>query len=172
LFGYGVDAVIANRLLPDSVSDPWFDQWKQLHAQHLATIESGFAPVPVLRADLSDTEVVGFDRLRTFGEQLYGQHDPAAVLHHARPMSVKRHGTTQVLALELPFADHDDLEVGRHGDELLVRVGPHRRAIMLPDSLRRRRVVSAKLRDGSLRVAFAEGTMGSTDHETAAAEAR
>ncbi|MBV9952858.1 MAG: ArsA family ATPase, partial [Acidimicrobiia bacterium] len=29
LFGYRVDAVIANRLLPESVSDPWFAAWKQ-----------------------------------------------------------------------------------------------------------------------------------------------
>src|SRR2546430_291159 len=28
LFGYRVDAVIANRLLPDEVTDPWFDAWK------------------------------------------------------------------------------------------------------------------------------------------------
>jgi len=163
LYGYGVDAVIANRLLPDTVSDPWFDQWKKLHAEHLATIEIGFAPVPVLRAELADTELVGFDRLRTFGAELYGDADPAALLHRSRPMTVKRHGNHHVLVLDLPFADHDDLEVGRHGDELLVRVGPHRRAIMLPDSLRRRPVASATLRDGSLRVTFAEGTVGAAD---------
>jgi arsenite-transporting ATPase len=28
LFGYHVDAVIANRLLPDAVTDPWFKAWK------------------------------------------------------------------------------------------------------------------------------------------------
>jgi arsenite-transporting ATPase len=172
LYGYGVDAVIANRLLPDTVSDPWFDRWKKLHAEHLATIEAGFAPVPVLRAELADTELVGFDRLRTFGAELYGDRDPAALLHRSRPMAVKRHGSHHVLVLDLPFADHDDLEVGRHGDELLVRVGPHRRAIMLPDSLRRRRVASATLRDGSLRVTFAEGTAGPADRDAATAEAR
>ena len=32
LFGYRVDAVIANRLLPDDVTDPWFDRWRVLHA--------------------------------------------------------------------------------------------------------------------------------------------
>src|SRR5437879_5127524 len=33
LFGYRVDAVIANRLLPDDVTDPWFDRWRVLHAE-------------------------------------------------------------------------------------------------------------------------------------------
>src|SRR5207248_8044528 len=47
LFGYRVDAVVANRLLPDEIVDPWFTAWKEAHAEHLATIEDGFAPVPV-----------------------------------------------------------------------------------------------------------------------------
>src|SRR5439155_21991778 len=56
LFGYRVDAVVANRLLPDAISDPWFKAWKDAHAEHLATIEDGFAPVPVLRAELAADE--------------------------------------------------------------------------------------------------------------------
>ncbi|HMC37591.1 MAG TPA: TRC40/GET3/ArsA family transport-energizing ATPase, partial [Actinomycetota bacterium] len=59
LFGYRVDAVIANRLLPDAVTDPWFKAWKETHAEHMATIEDGFAPLPVLRAELAPEELVG-----------------------------------------------------------------------------------------------------------------
>ena len=45
------------------------------------------------------------------------------------PLRVVRRGRTYVLSLALPFADRDDLEVGRRHDELFVRVGPYRRAI-------------------------------------------
>ncbi|MCA9516087.1 MAG: hypothetical protein KC635_14180, partial [Myxococcales bacterium] len=45
-------------------------------------------------------------------------------------------------------------ELGRRDDELLIRVGSHRRALLLPDSLRRRPVGAASLRDGKLRVTF------------------
>src|SRR5699024_893162 len=34
LFGYRVDAVVVNRLLPDAVTDPWFARWKTLQAEH------------------------------------------------------------------------------------------------------------------------------------------
>ena len=155
LFGYRVDAVVANRLLPDAVSDPWFDQWKAIHAAHLEEIDEQFAPLPVLRVDLVPHEPIGLDHLRTFGESLYGTTDPTAMLHDGDPLSVTRSRGAYVLKLELPFADRDDLEVGRHGDELLVRVGPYRRALLLPDSLRRREVTGARLRDGVLRVSFA-----------------
>ena len=154
LFGYGVDAVVANRLLPAAVSDPWFDRWKGLQAEHLATIDEGFSPLPVLRAELADRELVGVDELRRFGDALYADLDAAALLHAGDTMSVRAEGDRRELVLQLPFADRDELEVGRRDDELLVRIGPYRRAVVLPDSLRRRPVESAALRDGGLHVTF------------------
>ena len=154
LYGYRVDAVVANRLLSEEVSDPWFKAWKQTHAEHLATICEGFAPVPVLRATLASDELVGNDALDGFGAELYAGVDPAAVLHRNEPMRVEADGDVLALHISLPFADREELELGRNGAELLVRVGPHRRAIMLPDSLARRSIVEAKLADGDLAVRF------------------
>ena len=156
LFGYRVDAVIANRLLPAKISDPWFKAWQETHLEHLAAIEEGFAPVPVLRAELAEDELVGMDRLREFAAGLYGDLDPAAVLHEGEVLRVQRRGRWQVLAVKLPFADRDELELGRRDDELLIRVGPHRRALALPDSLRRRAVEDARLVNGWLEVRFGD----------------
>jgi arsenite-transporting ATPase len=161
LFGYGVDAVIANRLLPDEIDDPWFATWKKLHAEHVVAIEEGFAPLPVLRAELAADELVGVDRLRDFGAALYEGLDPAARLHAGEPLRAERRGAKYALTLQLPFVDHDDVDLGRHGDELLVRVGPYRRSILLPDSLRRRKVAGAKLADGTLTVLFEGARNGS-----------
>jgi arsenite-transporting ATPase len=154
LFGYGVDAVVANRLLPDAVSDPWFDEWKAVQATHLRAIEEGFAPLPVLTAQLAPTEVVGLEALRRFGEALYGEDDPTRARHSARPLTVERVDEGYELALDLPFASREDVDLGRRDDELLVRVGSYRRNLMLPDSLRRRAVAGATLRDDRLVVRF------------------
>lgn len=158
LYGYRVDAVIANRLLPEGISDPWFKAWKESHAEHLAAIEAGFAPLPVLRAELANDELVGIERLRAFADVVYGDLDPTGIMHQGELLRVEARGETFVLRLELPFADRDELEVGRRDDELLVRVGPHRRAIMLPDSLRRRKVAGATIVGSWLEVSFGEPT--------------
>jgi arsenite/tail-anchored protein-transporting ATPase len=163
LFGYRVDAVIANRLLPDEVTDPWFAQWRAAQAKHLDTIDRAFSPLPILKARLADDEIVGVDRLLRFAGEVYGGVDPLAVLHDHDPMGIVAEGDARVLVIELPFADRDDVDVGRRGDELLVSVGPYRRAIMLPDSLRRREVSAAKLRKGKLRITF-----GATDERSPA----
>ena len=165
LFGYRVDAVVANRLLPDAVTDPWFERWRALHAEHLSTIEASFAPLPVLKAELADDELVGLEKLRAFGARLYGERDPAASLHEGEPLRVTKRGRSYHLTLQLPFAEHDDLDVGRKDDELLVRVGPYRRALLLPDSLRRRPIASASLKQGKLRVVFEGGDPNDTAYE-------
>jgi arsenite-transporting ATPase len=148
--------VVANKLLPDGVQDPWFARWKAAHAEHLAAIERGFAPVPVLRVPLQPTEQVGLPALRHFADALYDDEDPTARFGTREPVAVRRRDDRLLLELELPFTDRDDLEVGRTGHELLVRVGPHRRALVLPDALRRRAVDGAELHDGTLTVIFGD----------------
>ena len=156
LYGYRVDAVIANRLLPEEVSDPWFKAWKETHAEHLSAICEGFAPTPVLRATLASTELIGNDALDEFGAELYAGLDPAAILYRDEPLRVDRDGAEYVLHISLPFVERDELEVGRHRGELLVRVGPQRRSIVLPDALSRRRVLGAALSAGTLAVRFGD----------------
>ncbi|MBX3314968.1 MAG: ArsA family ATPase [Actinobacteria bacterium] len=164
LFGYQVDAVVANRLLPEAVSDPWFAEWKARHAEHLAAIEEGFAPLPILRAELAGDEVVGVDALRAFGAALYAEVDPADRLTDGEPLRVERTASGYELVVDLPFADRDDVDLGRRDDELLITVGGHRRAVVLPDSLKRRPVGAASLRNGRLRVTFA-GEVGSSTRD-------
>ena len=154
LFGYRVDGVVANRLLSPEITDPWFDGWKQAQAEHLVVIEEGFAPVPILRVELAPNELVGVERLRVFANALYGGDDPSGLLFEGEPMTVERRGAAMVLRLALPGADKRDLDLAQHDDELLVRVGPYRRAIVLPESLRRRPVTAAKLVDGTLEIRF------------------
>lgn len=158
LFGYQVDAVVVNRVLPDEVSDPWFDQWRRSQSGHLAAVEEAFAGLPVLRAELAPDEVVGIPALGRMGSALWAGRDPAAAQVVGRPLRLEADGDDLVLSLELPNAERGEVEVDRLADELIVTVGPLRRTLVLPDSLRRREVGAAALRDGTLRVRFPAGT--------------
>jgi arsenite-transporting ATPase len=156
LFGYRVDAVIVNRLLPDEVTDPWFDHHRAAQADHLSLVEEGFAPIPVLRSELAEREPVGPDLLRQFAKALYGDVDPSSRLHDGEVLDVGRDGDGWVLTLSLPFTDRRDVSLVRRHDELIVSVGPYRRALLLPDSLRGRRVLDAAVKAGRLRVVFGD----------------
>jgi len=156
LFGYSVDAAIVNRILPDTVTDPYFDRWRQLQKQHLAEVEEGFGELALLELRLFDEEMVGVERLRTVGRELYGDRDPLARLSHVDPFRMESDPQTgdAVLSIAVPFADRSDVDVMRHDEELYVTVGSYRRSLVLPDSLRRREVTGARLSGGVLEVRF------------------
>ena len=59
LYGFTVDAVIVNRLLPDGVDDPFFDKWRRTQAQFLEEARRYFDPVPIWTLPLHDDQVVG-----------------------------------------------------------------------------------------------------------------
>ena len=154
LFGYAVDAAIVNRVLPEAISDPYFKRWKEIQDEHLGTINDSFADIATLRLRLFDEEMVGVPKLRLVGEELYGDLDPTKQLSDAKPFRVAEEDGKVVLVLSVPFVESGEVEVLRHGDELYITVGPYRRSMVLPDSLKRREVQRAKLGNGELRVTF------------------
>jgi arsenite/tail-anchored protein-transporting ATPase len=154
LFGYHVDAVIANRMLPDAIDDPWFKRWKESQSEHLDVIKEVFAPLPVLAAELAGEELVGARLLSAFAADLYDRHDAVARLADIEPLRVETVGETMVLSVHLPFTERQDVQLGRADGELFLTVGPHRRAVVLPDSLVRRDVSGARLEGDRLEVEF------------------
>ncbi len=155
LFGYGVDGVVVNRVLPDEVSDPYFAKWHTIQNRHLASVDSAFREVPRLRLRLFDDEMVGIDQLRTMADELYGGIDPIKGYTASSPFRVVDHDTDIVLEMKVPFIDKSELDVFRRGAELYVEVGPYRRSFVLPDSLQRRDVTRATLDGDVLQVVFA-----------------
>ncbi len=154
LFGYAVDAAVVNRIIPDAVTDPYFKRWREVQSEHLETVEGAFADLGLLKLRLFDEEMIGVDKLRLVGEELYGEDDPTDRLAESAPFSMRDEGDEVVLQISLPFVERTEVDVIRHHDEVIVTVGSYRRALVLPDSLRRRQIVGARLKEGMLDVRF------------------
>jgi arsenite-transporting ATPase len=154
LFGFPVDAIIANRVLPDQARSPYFDRWFEIQAGHLAAARQAFDPLPFFQAPLFDREVVGAALLDEFGRRVFGDTDPTAVLYQERPIEVKKEGKGYALYIRLPFVEKDRIQVWTRGDELVVQVDNQKRHLMLPRTLASRRLLGAAFTEQRLRVAF------------------
>jgi arsenite-transporting ATPase len=155
LFGYRVDAVVVNRIIPEEVADPYFGKWKDIQREHLETVRESFQPVPILEARLFDREMVGLGLLAEMGEEVYGQRDPMDILYHDEPLRVRKRGSSYVLSLRLPFTEKGELELFRKADELYLRVGTYKRNLVLPHSLQRLEVQEASFVEDRLEIRFA-----------------
>jgi arsenite-transporting ATPase len=154
LFGYRVDAVVVNRVYPPDVTDPYFGKWKDIQAEHLATVHESFEPVPILTARLFDREMVGVSLLREMGDEVYGELEASEILFRDDPIRVRKRGTGYVLTMRLPFASRDDMDIHRRGEELYVRVGSYKRNLILPQSLKRMTVREANFAGDHLEILF------------------
>src|SRR3954452_7964265 len=74
LYGYRVDAVLANRIIPPG--DPWRDRWAEAQEPQLTEVTESFAPLPVLRVPYQEAEPVGLEALVAVGREAYGERDP------------------------------------------------------------------------------------------------
>jgi arsenite-transporting ATPase len=81
LYGYRVDAVVANRVFPAAGADPWREGWVAAQARHLREIEESFAPLPVHLVPYLAREPVGVDALAEVAEAMYAQRGPAGGGH-------------------------------------------------------------------------------------------
>jgi len=153
LYGVATDAVLVNRLLPDVARDGFFAHWVAREREEMQALAGSFG-VPLLRAQLRAAEPIGVDALRALADEVYGERDPAALLHRGRPLRWRRVGAATVLEIDLPDVAKEEVEVAVHGEELHLRVRDARRTIALPASLVGRPVASARLHADVLTVRF------------------
>jgi arsenite/tail-anchored protein-transporting ATPase len=157
LYGYLTDAVVVNRVFPDALDGTYFGAWREVQAEQLALVESAFSPVPILRAPYFEQEVLGEAMLDRLADELFGGHDPTAVLHDRLAQELSMVDGRAELRLDLPFARKGDVALRKIGLELVVRVDGQKRTIVLPGALAGFRTTGASLREGSLVVAFEDG---------------
>jgi arsenite/tail-anchored protein-transporting ATPase len=152
LYDYGVDALVVNRLLPESVSDPYFARWHDAQARHMRTIEESFDPIPILTARLFDREMFGLEALGALAEDVFEHVEPLGVLFRGATHDIVKNGDGYDVVFHLPLAQKRNVDLSKKGAELLVKVGNYRRNILLPDALARLPAAGASFEGGSLKV--------------------
>jgi arsenite-transporting ATPase len=146
--------VVVNRVFPEEVEGGYFGAWRAVQREQLELVESGFSPVPVLRAPYFEQEVIGAGMLDRLGAELFAEEDGAAVLHDTIAQELSLDGDGARLRLDLPFAEKGDISLKKIGLELVVRVDGQKRTIILPPALAPYRPASASFTDGALEVSF------------------
>ena len=154
LFGYAVDLIIVNRVIPAAVEDPYFQKWKSIQESYLRLIEESFSPVPIFVAELANQEIVGRASLEKMADSVYRGKDPARLFFAQKPLQIEKEDGCFVLSLHLPFAEKSDLDIFQKGEELFVKVGPLKRNILLPRVLLSHTIRGAKFVEERLKITF------------------
>lgn len=156
LYNVATDMVVANRIIPDEVTDPFFQRWKENQQQYRHEIHENFRPLPVKEVPLYSEEMCGIAALERLKETLYADEDPAQVYYKETTLRVVQAGNQYSLEVYLPGIPKNQVELSKSGDELNIRIGNHRRNLVLPQALAALQPAGAKMEEDYLKIRFAE----------------
>lgn len=156
LYNVATDMVVANRIIPDQVTDPFFQRWKENQQQYRQEIHDNFHPLPVKEVPLYSEEMCGLAALDRLKETLYADEDPAQVYYKETTLRVVQEQSQYSLEVYLPGIAKDKVELSKSGDELNIRIGNHRRNLVLPQALAALQPAGAKMEEDYLKIRFAD----------------
>jgi arsenite-transporting ATPase len=156
LFGYPIDAVVLNQVLPATADEGiYLGAMREQQQRYIRWVEDSFSPLPILRAERAAQEVIGPEALSRLASQIFGATDPTTVLHRGPTQVIEPAGDGYLLRIPMPNVEAPRLAMSKKGDELYVEIGNIRREIALPRVLAPLDAAGATLRDGFLEIRFA-----------------
>jgi len=158
LYNVATDLVVANRIIPDQVTDPFFQRWKENQQQYRQEIHENFHPLPVKEVPLYSEEMCGLAALDRLKETLYQDEDPTQVYYKETTLRVVQDRNQYSLELYLPGITKDHIQLSKTGDELNITIGNHRRNLVLPQALAALQPSGAKMEEDYLKIRFSDTT--------------
>ncbi|MFE1880622.1 ArsA family ATPase [Streptomyces diastatochromogenes] len=148
LRGLRTEALIANRVLPETAPDTWL---AGLLAQQRKALAEWAEPYNLHTVPHLGRDPHGTDDLHALA--VPGVNPVSAPAEWPVADCLADDGVL-VWHIPLPGAIRAELDLIRRGDELVITAGPFRRIVPLPSALRRCTVAGAALREGELRIRF------------------
>lgn len=154
LYGYFTELIVTNRVLPATVTDPYFRAWQEGERHYQEVIHQVFSPVPIRPIPLMEREVVGTEMLQRVADALYGDEDPTQFYYRGKSREFFQVDGQHVLEIPLPFVEKGDITLTQRGDELSIQVGNQMRKVFLPHTLAAMKAANAKFQGEKLRITF------------------
>jgi arsenite-transporting ATPase len=136
------------------VSDPFFQSWKENQKIYKQEIYDNFHPLPVKEVPLYTNELCGLEALERLKDTLYTDEDPTQVYYQENTVRVVQDAKDYSLELYLPGIPKEQVQLNKTGDELNIRIGNHRRNLVLPQALAALKPSGAKMEDDYLKIRF------------------
>lgn len=155
LFGYPVDGVVLNRVLPgNAVEGAFMQRLAEMQQGYRQQVHDLFSPLPIWEAPHYPHDVTGVERLGMLGRDLFKDTDPTKVQFRGAVQEITREGEEYMLRLPLPHVEIGKVGITKRGDELFISIGNFKRDMILPMLLAERPAKRAVFKNGVLEVRF------------------
>ncbi|BBF43411.1 arsenical pump-driving ATPase [Lachnospiraceae bacterium KM106-2] len=154
LYGFQVDGLFINRVLPQEANETFFEEWFQIQNDYMNELEQVFLNIPIIKIKWYETDINGMESIDRLVTDIMKDDSVLDVKCVSGGDCYTMDGKNYLLTIQIPFADKKEVDLHEAKQDLIVKIGNYKRSIPLPDTLRGYEVAKAKLEDGKLVVTF------------------
>lgn len=148
LFGFPVDGIFINRVVEKE--DPFYN----IQQKYIERIIKSFEPTPIFFIPQIYEEILGFDKLKEFGEKIYKDKNPAEIFYKDKPFEITEKDHIYQLKIYLKEISQENLEIYQNEEDLIIKIGNHKKHFFLPRILVNKEIKNAVIKENHLEIVF------------------
>lgn len=154
LYNFNVDGLYINRIIPKSVENEFFNEWKEIQGKYLDELTDVFGGINTFKVKWYETDINGIEGLNRICEESLNNESIFKVLKTTINETFEKIENGYILKVYIPFANKDDFDLFQSTNEVIIKIGNFKRNIMLPDVIRNYSIEGAKLEEDNLIITF------------------
>jgi len=148
LFGFPVDGIFINRVAEKE--NPFYE----IQRKYVERIVKSFEPTPIFMIPQLYEEILGYEKLKEFGKKVYQKKNPADIFYKDKPFEILEKNGEYILKLALKEIPQEELEVYQKDEDLIIKIGNHKRHFFLPRILLNKEIKGAVIKENFLEIGF------------------
>ncbi len=148
LFGFPVDGIFINRVAEEE--SPFYE----IQRKYVERIVKSFEPTPIFMIPQLYEEILGYEKLKEFGKRVYQKKNPADIFYKDKPFEILEKNGEYILKLALKEIPQEELEVYQKDEDLIIKIGNHKRHFFLPRILLNKEIKGAVIKENFLEIGF------------------
>lgn len=148
LFGFPVDGIFINRVAEKN--SPFYE----IQRKYVERIVKSFEPTPIFMIPQLYEEILGYEKLKEFGKKVYQKKNPADIFYKDKPFEILEKNGEYILKLALKEIPQEELEVYQKDEDLIIKIGNHKKHFFLPRVLLNKEIKGAVIKENFLEIGF------------------
>ena len=148
LFGFPVDGIFINRVAEKE--NPFYE----IQRKYVERIVKSFEPTPIFMIPQLYEEILGYEKLKEFGKKVYQKKNPADIFYKDKPFEILEKNGEYILKLALKEIPQEELEVYQKDEDLIIKIGNHKKHFFLPRILLNKEIKGAVIKENFLEIGF------------------
>ena len=166
LYNFNVDGLYINRILPQEIDNPFFNQWIAIQKEYVTQLKDCFGMLPIYEIPWYEQELKGEAVVRTIVGDVLEKENVFDIKNITERETFRQVESGYELDVFLPCGEKEQIDLYQTTTDIVIKADNFKRNIPLPNALRSYGVVGAKYEEGKLRIRFKRENMPDGQRES------